>query len=430
MRKFVNITMVCIFLLHVSTVFGAERLSLGYIYSSYISHSQIIENTNNSINVVSPTCLDVNSKGRLEVNGLLDNDFICEMLEKGIMITPFLSNHWGTKRAHKMLDNPDLMVQDIVNIVNEYNLDGINIDIENISVKYKYKLSNFVRLIKEALPSGKIVSVAVAANPEKLSKTWVAAYDYESLAEYADYLVLMAYDEHSYGGAEGPVAGIDFVEKSLKTILESVSKDKVILGIPLYGRFWKEGAEKGGEAIVIGAVENLIKKYHLVPNFDINTMTPKLTVYLDGIKKNAFVNGRYLDEGTYNIWYENENSIKAKLKLVNEYNILGTALWALDNESKEFWDYYKENLNETNYENETEIRIRKRLEAYKKIAVARPIEIELKDVKLPKISFLKNNIRKLFFENSEIMRYKYILKENKFELIKSEKRKIKRTFFF
>ena len=225
----------------------------------------------------------------------------------------------------------------------------------------------------------------------------------------------------------GAVASIDFVRKSLEYVLESVSKDKVVLGMPLYGRLWKEGDECGGEAIVIGAVENLIKKYRLVPNFDTKTMTPKLTIEIDGIKRNAYVNGKYLEEGTYNIWYENESSIKAKLELVNEYNILGTALWALDNENKEFWNFYKDALNETEYANEKEIRIRQRLSAYNAILIVKPISINLKLV-LKKDEISLNDE---FFENIEVIKnFKYdiiecILKDNKVKLIKDEKIKIK-----
>lgn len=426
MKKFVVLTGLILISLP-SSKYAAERLSLGYIYSSPLSHSEIIANTNDSINVVSPTCFDLTSKGRLEINNLLNREFIDEMHEKGIKVTPFLSNHWGKQRAHAALDNPEVLVNELVTAINEYNLDGVNVDIENISTTYKDKLTNFVKILREALPEEKTVSVAVAANPERLEKTWVASYDYAGLAEYSDYLVLMAYDEHCQGGAAGPVASIEFVRKSLEYILESVSKDKVVLGMPLYGRFWKEGAETGGEAIVIGAVENLIKKYHLVPTLDTKTMTPKLTVNIDGIKTNAYVNGRYLEEGTYNIWYENESSIKAKLQLVNEHNLLGTALWALDNESKEFWTYYKDALNETQYENEKEIRIRQRVEAYARIVDLKPIEIELKIV-YPKGKITLND--KALEKVEEIKAYEYdviecVIKENKVKLVKSEKRKIK-----
>ena len=376
MKKAMLIASLIIIAIPTSTL-AKERLSIGYIYNSSITHSQIVENTKESVNVVSPTSFDLDSNGRLVVNSLMNKEFIAEMHEKNIKVTPFLSNHWERKKAKKALDKPEKLVEDIVNAVNEYDLDGINIDLENLTSGYRNKLTTFMELLREALPSDKTLSIAVAANPEKLETTWVAAYDYEKLAQCTDYLILMAYDEHCQGGSPGPVASIDFVEKSIKVVLENVSKDKLVLGIPLYGRFWKDGEEYGGEAIVIGCVENIIKKYRNVPEFDTQTMTPKLKVEIDEIRTNAFVNGRYLEAGVYDIWYENENSIKAKLKLINKYNLLGAGLWALDNESKAFWEYYKDALNETEYESEDEIRIRKRADAYAKIIKVKPIEIKI-----------------------------------------------------
>ena len=241
MRKFIIAGTIAVTLFS-STVFAGERLNLGYIYSASKSHSEIIEFTNNSVNVVSPTAFDMTPKGRLEINGILDKEFIDEMHAKGIKVTPFLSNHWGKKRAQAALRNPYPLIQDVVTAVYDYNLDGVNVDLENLDAKDKDALTNFMKLMREAMPADKTVSIAVAANPEKRTSTWIAAYDYKALAEYVDYMVVMTYDEHCYGGAEGPVAGINFVEKSIKMILdEGVSKDKVVMGIPLYGRFWQEG---------------------------------------------------------------------------------------------------------------------------------------------------------------------------------------------
>lgn len=320
MKKIVRFLITMLILFSSSTM-AKERINLGYMYGSSKAHTQIVENTNYSVNVVSPTCLDIDINGNLTINTIISKEFVEEMHEKGIKVTPFLSNHWGAKRAKKALDNPEKLIVQITKAVEEYDLDGINVDIENIPNTYKDKLTNFVKLLRENLQADKTLSIAVASNPNKLETTWVASYDYANLAKYVDYMILMAYDEHCQGGAEGPVASYDFVKQSIEVMLEDVSKDKILLGIPLYGRFWKEGAQSGGEAIVIGAVENLIKKYHLVPEYDTNSKTPKLTVTIDNMK-NAYVNGRYLEEGKYNIWYENESSIKEKLKLVNEYNLL------------------------------------------------------------------------------------------------------------
>ena len=50
--------------------------------------------------------------------------------------------------------------------------------------------------------------------------------------------MLMAYDEHYEGGEVGPVAGIEFVEDSIKYALNYVSNNKIVLGVPFYGRYW------------------------------------------------------------------------------------------------------------------------------------------------------------------------------------------------
>lgn len=376
MKKF--IILLAVLTITFGTVVSAgERLSLGYLYGGSKTFSEIVEATNNSINVVSPTCFDISSSGKLQISNILTEQFVNNMHSKNIKITPFLSNNWGRKRAQAAINKPENIIGEIAEAIEEYNLDGVNIDLENLASTDKDKLTNFVKLLREALPKEKTVSIAVASNPQRLTTTWVAAYDYKALAEYADYLVLMAYDEHCYAGVEGPVASINFVEESLKVILEEVSRDKVVLGIPLYGRFWKQGAEVGGEAIVIGQVPNIIKKYKLVPKFDEITQTPMVKLTIKEGSIGPVVNGRALEPGTYNIYYENENSIKAKLKLINTYDLLGAGLWALDQEGADFWTYYKNSLNEVPYETEQEVKIRENLESAKKLVVDKIVEANI-----------------------------------------------------
>ena len=373
MRKFVVTTVITASILS-STVFAAERLSLGYIYNASKSHIEIVEATKGSINVVSPTCFDLQANGRLEINSILDEEFIENVHEKGIKVTPFLSNHWGQKRAQAALANPEILIDEITDAVYVYNLDGVNVDLENLSSKDKDKLTNFMKLLREALPEDKILSIAVAPNPKRLTTTWVAAYDYAALADYVDYFLVMTYDEHCYGGTEGPVASISFVEESIKVMLESVSKDKIVMGIPMYGRYWQEGTSVGGEAIILAQMPKIINKFKLVPKYDEETQTPKLTVTVKEGEKGPYVNGRYLEEGTYNIYYENENSIRAKLALVNKYDLLGAGVWALDNESYDMWNYYNDALNEIPYESVEELEVRKALEAKSAMLAEMPFE--------------------------------------------------------
>lgn len=426
---------ILIFIVFSSITFADDRVSLGYIYNASKSHTEIVNNTNGNINVVSPTCFDLTTKGHLEINDIFDREFINNMHEQGVLVTPFLSNHWSRKKAEAALSIPEVLADEIVSVIEEYDFDGVNVDLENLLAKDKEKLTNFVRVLKEKLPEGKTLSVAVAANPNKLTKTWIAAYDYEALGMYADYLVLMAYDEHSSGGAEGPVASICFVNESIKVILEYVSRDKVVLGMPLYGRYWEEGAESGGEAIIVSQIEKIASRYKAVPIYDEKTGTATLTINVKENDRKAYVNGRYLDEGTYTIWYDNENSIMKKLELMNQYGLKGAALWALDNENSEFWNWYEKGFLDEGYESEESIKERVFYEYAQKLKseieplrVERVMDFDCKlneEINLQDFKII-NNIYVNFdnkvlpeFENLEenvVQREKYLKKTLKFSI--------------
>lgn len=401
---------------------SGDRVSLGYIYSSSMSHAEIVNRTNGNINTVSPTCLDLDENGHLVINNIFDLNFIDEMHSKNILVTPFLSNHWGRKRAQLALSRPDVLASEVVNVVEKYNLDGVNVDLENLLASDRDKLTNFVKVLREKLPEGKILSVAVASNPKKLKTTWIATYDYAELAKYSDYLMLMAYDEHSSGGVEGPVASIDFVEESVKTVLESVSRDKVVLGMPLYGRYWKKGEDVGGEAIVASQIERIAERYNVVPIYDFNTGTATFTIDIISGEKKAYVNGRYLEEGSYTIYYEDENSIMRKLELVNEYGLKGVGLWALGNENENFWEWYEKGFTDENYESEKTVNERVFYEYVEELKrQVDPLRIERK-IELG----YKNTNKQLVREN-----YRYVLPSevNVPKLVKKNQKIIRKNDF-
>lgn len=367
MKKYLSVIFILIVFFNFSVSYANDRVSLGYIYNSSKSHIEIVENTNGNINTVSPTCFDLTLDGHLEINNIFDSEFVEEMHNQNVLVTPFLSNHWGRQRAIAALNKPEVLAEEIANAIEEHNLDGVNVDLENLLSSDKEKLTEFVRILREKIGDEKILSVAVAANPKKLTTTWVSAYDYAGLAEYANYLVLMAYDEHSAGGSAGPVASISFVEESVKVVLESVSRDKVVLGMPLYGRVWKDGAEKGGEAVVLSQVNRIANRYKNMPVYDELTGTAILKIEVQSGEKKAYVNGKYLDEGVYTIYFEDKSSILAKMEVMNNYGLKGSALWALGNESEDFWNWYEEGIANEEYESEESVNERVYYEQIEKI---------------------------------------------------------------
>ncbi|HHW47300.1 MAG TPA: glycoside hydrolase [Clostridiaceae bacterium] len=317
------------------------KFNMSYIYFGDPSmYKYYVNRTNGSLDVVSPNYFDLYDNGTLKLTNSLSTDFINEMHKMGVKVVPFLSNHWDRNKGKKALENRAVLAQQIADAVKKYNLDGVNVDIENVTENERDIYTDFVRILRSKLPSNKEVSVAVAPNPYNATKGWQGSYDYASLAKYSDYLMIMAYDEHYQGGAPGPVASAGFVEASIKYALQRVPKEKIVLGIPFYGRYWKNGTSYGGYGINAEHVERLIAKYNGYVIFDETYKSPKAIITIKPGDEPHYVLGRKLDTGTYTIWYENEESIMYKLSLVQKYDLKGTGSWSLGQENPAIWPHY------------------------------------------------------------------------------------------
>lgn len=175
---------------------NSRLFNMSYLFfGSLSSYVQQVDKTKGSLNVVSPNYFDITEKGELDVTWRLQSSFISEMHKRGIRVVPFLANHWNTTAGINGLNNRDKLARDIAAAIEQYNLDGVNVDIEGIGVSYRDAHTDFIRLLRQYIPKHKEVSVAVAANPNGWKTGWQGFYDYYHLSNYADYLMIMAYDE-------------------------------------------------------------------------------------------------------------------------------------------------------------------------------------------------------------------------------------------
>jgi hypothetical protein len=267
------------------------------------------------------------------------------MHSRGIKVVPYLSNDWDRTSGRLAISKRHKLTNEIIEIIEKYNLDGINIDIEDLTEKDRDRYVEFVKMLRRRLPDDKTVAVAVAANPRGITTGWHGSYDYEELGKYSDYLMVMAYDEHYGGGAPGPVASIDFVENSIKYALKKVPKEKIVLGIPFYGRMWRSGGGMSGQGISLRFAEGLIAKYGGSVSFSSKYLSPKAIITIKSEHEKPIINGSKMRPGTYTIWYENERSLKHKLSLVKKYGLKGAGSWSLGQETSSVWNYYSLWLN-------------------------------------------------------------------------------------
>lgn len=126
------------------------------------------------------------------------------------------------------------IINQIVEAVQPF--EGLNIDVELVPARDRYLFLSFVSELRERLPE-KMLSVCVPARTKRLSSE---VYPYTELAEIADRIFIMAYDEHWSGGKPGPVASLEWCKNVAAFAKKSMASEKIIMGIPFYGRTWSD----------------------------------------------------------------------------------------------------------------------------------------------------------------------------------------------
>lgn len=218
------------------------------------------------------------------------------------------------------------------------SFDGVVIDFEGLKGESAKKgLNEFLRKLKEKLePKGKKLLVAVhpLIHPKR-SASSMDGYDYRTIGEFADKVILMAHDydakrltksETERGVTLTPLTPIEDVYYALQAITDPVTgvqdKSKIMLQISFDWTVWKKQNGK--------TLNQVPLKYNLENFMKLLDSGREISFFYHEDYENPYL--KYTDSETgieYTVWYEDKRSVLAKVKLARYFGIEGISLWRL-----------------------------------------------------------------------------------------------------
>jgi spore germination protein len=294
-----------------------------------------------TLSAVSPWWYSVDHTGEVvpQHAGMTDIDArtVGRFSARGIRIMPTISNHrdgeWDDDVVEQVLAEPASTakhIRSIVDLVVRAGYVGIDIDYENLPAASRTRFSDFLRDLSAALHRNRkrlSVSVHAKTTDDGLDERNVAQ-DYRAIGAAADEVRVMTYDYHWATSRPGPVAPTGWVDQVIAYTLRHVPRDKVIMGIPLFGYDWVDGG--AAEPVTWDQVQALVRTHQVAVNYD------------DASKASWFT---YMDQERrqHTVWFDDTDGLAIKLRLARAYGVAGVFLWRLGGESPEMWRLLKLN---------------------------------------------------------------------------------------
>ncbi len=227
--------------------------------------------------------------------------------------------------------------------------DGIDIDYEQFAFAdgrdtWATTRPNWVAFIEElgaalrADGRSLVVSIPPVYDAEQTNASGFWVYDYGAIVDHVDRIRMMTYDFSV--GSPGPIAPLDWVETAINGAIEATgSPDKLVLGLPAYGRNWVISTEgdcpddaPGRTSVTARSVDDLLVRRAAVP------------VRVDETGEWTFDYELEVTDDTGScvqtrrVHYVDGDGIRLRMDLAREYRLDGVSLWALGFEDDAVWD--------------------------------------------------------------------------------------------
>lgn len=286
-----------------------------------------------SINVISPTWFALSDNAG-NFTSYATTEYVTQAHNMGLevwgLVDNFTNEGIDTYEVLAGTTTRTYLINGLIDTALAYDLDGINIDFENISLDAGEPFIEFIRELSiPCRQHGLVLSV-----DNYVPMGYTSHYNRKEQGVVADYVIIMGYDEH-YSGSEtaGSVASINFVEQGIADTVAEVPANKVINAIPFYTRIWEtSGTTVSSQAVGMELAQQYISDHGIDISWD-ETTCQNYGEYQSG-------------SSYYQVWLEDADSIRVKLNIMSKYGIAGVAEWKLGFETASIWDVIEEYMNQ------------------------------------------------------------------------------------
>lgn len=288
------------------------------------------------------------------ITSIADADYVNYAHQSGLEVWAVLRDFHGginsydeTYQVLSYTSKRENLINQVIAAALQSGVDGINLDFELISLECGEHYIQFVRELSVKCRQNGIVFSINNYVPQPYNEH----YDLEEQGIVADYVVIMAYDEHTEGSYEaGSVASYGYMEQGITDALTVVSNEKLVAGIPLYTRLWYETPKTEEELAEQEGTEAADYAYN-VTSTSLSMDEAQEVVAQAGVQaewddtaKQHYAQWES-EGGTYKIWLEDSTSLEEKLKLIKSNNLAGVAEWCLGSENSGVWDLILQYVN-------------------------------------------------------------------------------------
>jgi spore germination protein YaaH len=336
---------ILLFLFFTSIAVVAQPKALFYMTDNPGSVKSFIEHAD-KVDILVPTWYSVDGNGL--VWGGPNPDVIKNAVEHHVLVMPIVALANQTE-LHKLFTTPtarDAFIASLVNECKKHGYSGFQFDFEDVAWTDRDLLSSLVAETAAALHKTNLqLTIATVPNAPGfpgasnyshwLYANWRGGYDLKALSQSADLICLMTYDQNTRWTMPGPVAGYPWTVENVEYALQFVPKEKLSMGIPLYGYHWYAGEpfkldpgkdeKPNPTADYIGQpeVEQYLAAYHPHIEWDSTDRVSWFYFYRDDMRDWVF--------------YTDKRGFQERLNLVRDRGLQGFCSWVLGTEDPEIW---------------------------------------------------------------------------------------------